>query len=69
MVAIKTHFDGKAIKVPKELKGRPPSEILVILPEIPKKRRADQRTAWSKAQEAAFSKVWDNDEDAIYDSL
>jgi hypothetical protein len=69
MVAIKTHFDGKAIEVPKELKGRPPSEILVILPETPTKRRADQRTAWSKAQETAFAKVWDNDEDAIYDSL
>jgi hypothetical protein len=66
MVAIKTHFDGKAIKVPKELRGFPPSEILVI---VPAGKPAIESATWSKSQETAFSKVWDNDEDAVYDSL
>lgn len=24
---------------------------------------------WAKAQESSFAKVWDNDEDAVYDEL
>lgn len=34
-------------------------------------RDQDQRLRqdYSQASEASFSKVWDNDEDAIYDSL
>jgi hypothetical protein len=67
MVAIKTHYDGKTIKVPKELRNAPPGEILVIIPEP--RLQADDAAGWIKGQEAAFAKVWDNDEDAIYDSL
>lgn len=66
MVAIKTRFDGKTIKVPKELRNAPPGEILLILPE---QEGAAPDTSWLKAQETAFAKVWDNDEDAVYDSL
>ena len=65
MVAIKTQFDGKTIKVPKELRNAPPGEILVIVPE----KETGPDTSWLKAQETAFAKVWDNDEDAVYDSL
>jgi TusA-related sulfurtransferase len=67
MRAIKTHFDGKTIKVPKELRQAAPGEVLVIIQE--KRPEADDSLAWLKAQEAAFAKVWDNDEDAVYDSL
>jgi TusA-related sulfurtransferase len=66
MGPIKTRFDGKTIKVPKELRNAPPGDILVIVPE-PEGTGSD--TSWLKAQETAFAKVWDNDEDAIYDSL
>jgi hypothetical protein len=67
MAAIKTHFDGKKIKVPKELRNAPPAEILLITRE--RRADADDASGWLKAQEAAFTKVWDNDEDAVYDSL
>jgi hypothetical protein len=67
MVAIKAHFDGKKIVLPKEYRKGPPREVLVILegssPEL------SEKNLWLKAQEAAFTKVWDNDEDAVYDSL
>ena len=67
MVAIKTHFDGKTIKVPKELRQAPPGEILVIIQESDQQ---DHPTpGWLKAQESPFGKVWGNDEDAVYDSL
>lgn len=67
MRAIKTHFDGKTIMVPKELRKAPPGDVLVIFQEAPGDE--DDSLAWLKAQEAAFAKVWDNDEDAVYDSL
>jgi hypothetical protein len=39
----------------------------VIIEEKPPD--ADASFTWSKAQESAFAKVWENDEDAVYDSL
>jgi hypothetical protein len=67
MNAIKAHFDGKTIKVPKELRKAPPGEVLVIIQE--KLPDADDSSSWLKAQETAFAKVWVNDEDDVYDSL
>lgn len=66
MQAIKTHFDGKTIQVPKELRKVPPGEVLVIIQDT---GADDDSSSWLKAQETAFAKVWDNDEDAVYDSL
>jgi hypothetical protein len=66
MRAIKAHFDGRTIKVPKELRKVPPGEILLIIQGNGKNK---EDAAWLKAQETAFAKVWDNDEDAVYDSL
>ena len=67
MLAIKAHFDGKSIVVPEELRGTPPREVLVIFEGSSTAEEEDQ--LWLKAQESAFAKVWDNDEDAVYDSL
>ena len=67
MQAIKAHFDGKTIKVPKELRKAPPGDVLLIIPE--RSRQPDDSVSWLKAQETAFAKVWDNDEDAVYDQL
>jgi hypothetical protein len=67
MVAIKAHFDGKKIVLPKEYRKGPPREVLIIL-EGPAPEASEKRL-WLKAQETAFAKVWDNDEDAVYDSL
>ena len=67
MKAIKAHFDGKTIKVPKELRKAVPGEVLVVFQETAP--TSDEMDAWLKAQEPAFAKAWDNDEDAVYDSL
>ena len=67
MVAIKAHFDGKKVILPEEFRTGPPREVLVVFEE-PAPEAAEQRL-WLKAQESAFAKVWDNDEDSIYDSL
>jgi hypothetical protein len=66
MVAIKTQFDGEKIVLPDDLRGLPPQEVILIY-----RANDDALDAqpWLKAQEAAFAKVWDNDEDAVYDQL
>jgi hypothetical protein len=45
----------------------PPGEVLVIIQEG--QPDADDTVSWLKAQETPFAKVWENDEDAVYDSL
>lgn len=67
MRVIKAQFDGKTIKLPKQLKQVAPGEVLVIFDSVPSDN--GKRLSWLKAQEAAFAKVWDNDEDSIYDTL
>ena len=66
MVAVKTEFDGEKILLPAALRGCPPQEVILIY-------GTDEQTlesqAWLKAQETSFAKVWDNDEDAVYDRM
>jgi len=66
MVAIKTQFDGEKIVLPDDLRGLPPQEVIVIYETD---ESALEAQAWLAAQEASFAKVWDNDEDAVYDQL
>jgi hypothetical protein len=67
MVAIKAHFDGKRIVLPDEMRSGPPREVLIIFEE--QATDVAEGHLWLRAQESAFAKVWDNDEDAIYDCL
>jgi hypothetical protein len=67
MRAIKARFDGKAIRLPKDLRKAPPGEVVVIFQE--ERPDGDDSLSWLNAQETAFAKVWENDEDAVYDSL
>ena len=67
MKAIKAHFDGQKVIFPEEAHDVPPGEVIVIFQSD---SSSESETAhWMKAQEAAFEKAWDNDEDAVYDSL
>lgn len=66
MLAIKATFDGKKIVLPRSIKG-PPSPVIVVF-EM-REAETEDRRAWLKAQESAFTKAWDNEEDAIYDTL
>lgn len=66
MVAIKAHFDGEKIVLPEDLRGLPPQEVILIYAADDS---AAESLAWLKAQEASFAKVWENEEDAVYDQL
>ena len=67
MRAIKAQFDGKQIILPADISNVPPGEVVVVFEaEVP---ADDGLQGWMKLQESVFAKVWDNDEDAVYDSL
>ncbi len=68
LVTIPAHFDGRQILLDADVEPEPNTRLLVtILPTGP----GDDALVWSamKQSEAAFARVWDNDEDAVYDNL
>ena len=67
MRAIKARFDGGKIVLPKEAEGAPPGEVIVGVPEAP--IGADDAETWLAAQQESFARVWDNEEDSVYDAL
>jgi hypothetical protein len=67
LVAIRAHFDGDKVVLPAKFRGGAPREVLVIFEDA--KTHDSEDCDWLNAQEAAFALVWDNDEDAVYDSL
>ena len=67
MLAIKAHYDGKKVILPKHIHGKAAMDVIVIFSEPDS--NGDGAELFAKAQQTAFAKVWDNENDAIYDSL
>ena len=62
MKAVKAKFDGKHIILSEDVAGERPGDVIVIFATSPQ-----QVPDWLKAQEEALGRVWDNEEDAVYD--
>ena len=67
MRAIKARFDGRRIILPDDAQGEPPGEVIIVFREG--KSATGEGALWLAAQERAFAKVWENEDDAVYDSL
>ena len=67
MLAIKAKYDGTKILLPRSEKF-PVGQVIVVFDEGVEDRDGERR-AWIHAQEESFAKVWNNDDDAIYDTL
>ncbi len=67
MLAVKAKYDGKRIVLPGDAKGMPVGEVIVVFPG-PAAGDADQAT-WERVQQESLARVWDNEEDAVYDEL
>jgi hypothetical protein len=68
LMTVPAHFDGAQIQLDVGVELKPDTRLLVtILGEEP----AHEMLVWNamKLSEAAFARVWDNEEDAVYDSL
>ena len=67
MLAIKAQCDGQKIMLPRREKF-PVGQVIVVFAESVGDRD-EERRAWMQVQEESFAKVWDNENDAIYDTL
>ena len=69
LTTVPAHFDGTHIKLDTQIKLKPLTRLLVTIltPEISKQ----EEEIWQamQASEAAFARVWDNEEDGVYDDL
>lgn len=68
MTAVPAHFDGQNIQLDVPVKLPPNARLLVVILDPMIARDALVYGAM-KASESSFARVWDNDEDAIYDAL
>lgn len=66
MLAIKARFDGKRVVLPEAPKV-PVGNVILLFEELD--ANLDENGDWLAAEQTSFSKVWDNDEDAIYDDM
>ena len=68
LTTVPAHFDGTQIKLDVEIDLEPNTPLLVtILSERPLTEAFVLNAM--KGSEVAFARVWDNEEDAVYDSL
>ena len=68
LMTVPAHFDGAQIQLDVGVALKPDTRLLVtILGE----ELSNEVLVWNamKLSEAAFARVWDNEEDAVYDRL
>lgn len=68
LMTLPAHFDGDRIRLDVDVALKPDTRLLVtVLDET----LPGGALVWQamKLSETAFARVWDNDEDAVYDSL
>jgi len=68
LMTVPAHFDGVQVRLDVEVDLKPNTPLLVTILSAEPPREA---LVWNAMQssEAAFARVWDNAEDAVYDSL
>ena len=68
LMTLPAHFDGDQIRLDVEVALKPDTRLLVtVLDET----LPDEALVWQamKSSETSFARVWDNEEDAVYDNL
>ncbi len=68
LTTIPAHFDGTQVQLDVAVELKPDTRLLVTILD---EEISNKALVWRamKASEAAFARVWDNEEDAIYDHL
>ncbi len=68
LMTVPAHFDGSHIQLDAELDLAPNTQLLVTILSEELSHLALVRGAMAHSQET-FARVWDNEEDAVYDQL
>jgi len=68
LMTVPAHFDGAQIQLDAPVELKPDTRLLVT---VLAKVLSNEALVWSAMQlsESAFARVWDNEEDAVYDHL
>lgn len=68
LTTIPAHFDGQQIQLDANIQLKPNARLLITI--LPEEVTYEQTLhAAMKVSEPSFARVWDNDEDAVYDNL
>ena len=68
LTTVPAHFDGQQIRLDVKVDLKPDTRLLVTILDGEPSDQALVRDAM-KISESAFARVWDNQEDAVYDQL
>lgn len=68
LTTVPAHFDGKEIRLDVPIKLAPNAQLLVVILNTPTTHQKWIQAAM-QASNTAFTRVWDNSEDGIYDEL
>lgn len=68
LTTVPAHFDGQQIRLDVKVDLKPDTRLLVTILDGEPTYHAMIRDAM-KLSESAFARVWDNQEDAVYDQL
>jgi hypothetical protein len=68
LTTIPAHFDGKEIKLDVPYRLQPHTRLLITILDSQEAERMLVQASMALS-ESAFARVWDNDEDAVYDDL
>ena len=66
---VPAHFDGKEIKLDVPVTLDPNARLLVTILDPAEDDDSTLVYAAMASSEKAFTQIWDNDEDAVYDNL
>lgn len=68
LTTVPAHFDGQHIRLDVDVVLKPDTRLLVTILDEESSRQA---LVWNamKMSEAAFARIWDNEQDAVYDQL
>lgn len=68
LMTVPAHFDGVHIQLDAEVALKPNTPLLITVLSENESHLGLLRDAMQQS-EAAFARVWENDEDAVYDQL
>jgi hypothetical protein len=71
LLTVRAHLNGTQIHLDADLALKPGARLLVTVLDDAESLTGDARRVREAMQssEAAFARVWDNEEDAVYDNL
>jgi hypothetical protein len=68
LTTIPAHFDGQKIQLDTDIELKPNARLLITI--LPDEITYEETLVNAmKVSEPSFARVWDNDEDAVYDKL